>query len=143
MIIEHAPHRMGREAPYRRFVRIWIDTTVAALILLNWLATQLIAAAFFYPRFFMGRLVWHLYQPFAWWWWQYHWPHASVRIGHTSVPLAAAWSLCNHLVFYPLIVLAVIGGIISGWLLKRRGPADVHGSASFGQAEELRKAELI
>ena len=106
---------------------------MVALVLLNWLATQLVAAALHYPPFFMGCMIGHFYQPFAWWWWQYHWPHNSVQIGHSIIPLTRAWSLCDRIVFYPLIALVVVGGLISGLLLKRRGPADLHGSAAVGR----------
>lgn len=142
-MIEQAPHRLQRETPQKRFLRIGINALVVAMVALNWIATQLIAAALRYPPFLMGRIVGPLYQPFAWWIWQYHWPHASVRVGHVIMPLAAAWTLCNHIVFYPLIALMVCGGIVSGLLLKRPGPADLHGSANFGRAEDLKKAKLI
>ena len=98
-MIEQAPHRMGRETPHRRFLRIGIDTLVAALVLLNWVVTQLLAAALIYPPFFMGRIVGRIYQPFAWWWWQYYWPHNSVQIGHSIIPLDRAWRLCDRIVF--------------------------------------------
>ena len=64
-MIEQAPHRMGRETPHRRFLRIGIDTLVAALVLLNWVATQLVAAALSYPPFFMGRIMGHLLSAFC------------------------------------------------------------------------------
>jgi hypothetical protein len=71
-------------------------------VLLNWLVTQLVAAALHYPPFFMGRIIGQVYQPFAWWWWQYHWPrnavhraqHHSFRAGLDAVP---------PIVFYPPI----------------------------------------
>ena len=116
-MIEQAPHRMGRETPHRRFLRIGIDALVAALVLLNWVATQLVAAALSYPPFFMGRIVGRIYQPFAWWWWQYYWPHNSVQIGDSIIPLERAWTLCQHIVFYPAIAIVIVGGIISGLLL--------------------------
>jgi hypothetical protein len=71
-MIERAPHRMQRESPQKKFLRLGIDAPVVALVLLNWLATQLVAAALHYPPFFMGRIIGPVYQPFAWCWWQYH-----------------------------------------------------------------------
>jgi hypothetical protein len=142
-MIEQAPHRMERESPHKRFLRIGIDALVVLLVALNWIATQLVALALHYPSFFMGHLFWHVYQPFAWWWWQYHWPHAAVRIGQHIIPLEKAWTLCHHIVFYPAIALVVIGGILSGLLMKWRGPADLHGSASWGDGADARKAGLL
>jgi hypothetical protein len=142
-MIEQAPHRKGRETAPRRFVRIGIDSLVVALVVLNWVATQLIAAALHYPPFFMGRIVGRIYQPFAWWLWQYHWPHNSVRIGHRIIPLERAWTLCQHIVFYPALAIVIAGGIISGLLLKTRGLADLHGSASWGDSADASKADLL
>jgi hypothetical protein len=142
-MIEQAPHRMQRETPHKRFLRLAIDALVVLLALLNWIATQLVAAALHYPPFLMGRIIGHVYQPFAWWVWQYHWPHSAVRVGHDIISLERAWSLCQHIVFYPVIGFVIIGGLISGTLLKWRGPADLHGSASFGKTADLKKAGLI
>jgi hypothetical protein len=142
-MIERAPHRMQRETPQKRFLRLGIDALVVALVLLNWIATQLIAGALHYPPFFMGRIVGHIYQPFAWWWWQYHWPHNSVQIGHSIIPLPRAWSLCDRIVFYPAIAIVIVGGLISGLLLKSRGSADVHGSAEWGDGAAAREADLL
>ena len=142
-MIEQAPHRMGRETPHRRFLRIGIDALVAALVLLNWVATQLVAAVLSYPPFFMGRIVGRIYQPFAWWWWQYYWPHNLVQIGHSIIPLDRAWSLCDRIVFYPAVAIVIVFGIISGLLLKSRGPADLHGSASWGDGTEAKKVGLL
>lgn len=134
---------MGRETLHRRFLRLGIDAFVAGLVALNWLATQLVAAALHYPPFFMGRIIGHIYQPLAWWVWQYHWPHSSVQIGHAIIPLERAWRLCDRIVFYPAIAMVVIGALISGLLLKSRGPADLHGSASWGDATEAKKVGLL
>ena len=123
-MIEQAPHRMGRETPHRRFMRLGIDALVVALVALNWLATQLVAAALDYPPFFMGRIMGHLYQPFAWWWWQYYWPHNSVQIGHSIIPLDRAWSLCDRIVFYPAVVIVIVFGILSGLLPPQRWHAN-------------------
>jgi|SRR5690242_3348296 hypothetical protein len=141
-MIEQAPHRIG-PTPYRRFLKIAMDTLVILLVVLNWIATQTIAAALHYPPFFMGRIAGHVYQPLAWWWWQYHWPRNAVRIGHQVIPLERAWAFGNHLVFYPVIALVVVGGMLSGLFLKWGGPADLHGSASFGETDDLKKAGLI
>lgn len=142
-MIEQAPHRMQRETPHKRFLRIGIDALVFALVALNWLATQLIAAALHYAPFLMGHLFGPLYQPFAWWWWQYHWPHAAVRIGRNVIHLERAWALCNHIVFYPLVALVVAGGLVSGLLMKWRGPADLHGSATWADRTEVKRAGLL
>jgi hypothetical protein len=142
-MIEQAPYRMQRETPHKRFMRIGIDSLVLLLIGLNWVATQVIASALHYPSFLMGRVFWHVYQPFAWWWWQYYWPHNNVRMGQRIISLEHAWSLCNHIVFYPLIALVVVGGFISGLLLKWRGLADLHGSASWADTAEVKRTELL
>ena len=143
MMMEQAPYRQQREIAHKRFLRIGIDALVIALVALNWIATQLIARALGYPPFFMGRIVGRIYQPFAWWWWQYYWPHNAVRIGHSVIPLERAWSVCQHIVFYPAIAIVVVGGIISGLFLRTRGPADLHGSASWGNTGEASKADLL
>jgi hypothetical protein len=134
---------MQRESAHRRFLRIGIDALVVGVVLLNWLATQLVAAALHYPPFFMGRIIGHLYQPFAWWWWQYHWPHNSVQIGHSIIPLERAWTLCHHIVFYPAIAILIVGGIISGLVLKSGRPADLHGSAQWGDGAAAGEADLL
>jgi hypothetical protein len=138
-----APHRMQSETPGRKFLRLGIDALVIVLVAVNWLATQLIAAGLHYPPFFMGRIVGHVYQPFAWWWWQYHWPHEAIRIGRQIIPLDRAWQAGDHIVFYPVIALVVGGAVISGLLHKTRGPADLHGSAEWGNELEARKAKLL
>jgi hypothetical protein len=143
MMIEQAPHRQQRESPHKRFLRIGIDALVMILVGLNWLATQLVAQALHYPPFFMGRIVGRLYQPFAWWWWQHYWPHNAVRIGRDVIPLERAWSLCDRIVFYPTIVLVVVGALISGLLLRARGPADLHGSATWANHAEVRRTGLL
>jgi hypothetical protein len=140
---ERAPHRMQSETPIRKFLRLGIDALVILLVALNWLATQLIAAALHYPSFFMGRIVGHVYQPFAWWVWQYYWPHNAVQIGHQIIPLDRAWHACDRIVFYPVIALAVGGALISGVLHKARGPADLHGSAEWGNELEAKKVKLL
>jgi type IV secretion system protein VirD4 len=142
-MIEQAPHRMQRETLHRRFLRIGIDALVVLLVVLNWIATQLIALALHYPPFFMGRIVGHIYQPFAWWVWQYHWPHAAVRVGQNIIALEKAWTLCDHIVFYPAIALAAGGGLLSGLLLKLGGPADLHGSASWADATTVKATGLL
>jgi len=142
-MIEQAPHRMGRETAHRRFLRIGIDALVVALVALNWIATQLVAAALHYPPFFMGRIVGGIYQPFAWWWWQYHWPRNSVQLGHSIIPLERAWTLCHHIVFYPAISIVVIGAVVSGLLLKTRGAADLYGAAAWGEAADAKETDLL
>jgi hypothetical protein len=142
-MIERPPHRMQRETPQKKFLRLGIDGLVVALVMLNWIATQLVAAALHYPPFFMGRILGRIYQPFAWWWWQYHWPHSSVEIGRNIIPLERAWKLCDHIVFYPVIAILIVGGVISGLLLKSRGPADVHGSAEWGNELEAKEVKLL
>lgn len=141
-MIERMPYRMQRESPQKRFLRLGIDALVVALVLLNWLATQLVASALRYPPFFMGRIIGPVYQPFAWWWWQYHWPHNAVQIGQNIIPLERAWTLCQHIVFYPAVGLVVAGGLISGLLFRGGGAADLHGSAEWGNEAEAKKARL-
>lgn len=142
-MIERAPHRMQRQSAQKRFLRLGIDAVVIGLVLLNWIATQLVASALRYPPFFMGRIIGPVYQPFAWWWWQYHWPHNAVQIGHSIIPLERAWTLCQHIVFYPAIAFLVAGGLISGLLFKGSGIADLHGSASWADTAEVRKVGLL
>jgi hypothetical protein len=142
-MIEQAPHRMQRETPQRRFLRIGIDALVIVLVALNWMATQMVAAALRYPPFFTGRMIGRVYQPFAWWWWQHYWPHNAVQIGRQVIPLERAWTVCEHIVFYPTVALVLAGAIISGLLVKWRGAADLHGSAAWGDATEAREGDLL
>jgi len=141
-MIEHAPHRT-RAIPHRRFFKAGMDALVALLVALNWVATQIIAAALHYPAFFMGRIAGHIYQPFAWLWWQHHWPHSALRLSHQIIPLERAWSLCDRIVFYPTVALVVIGGLMSALLMKWSGPADLHGSAAWADSAEVKRTGLL
>src|SRR5215469_14523699 len=139
---EHAPHRT-RAIPHRRFLKAGMDALVVLVVALNWMATQLIAAALHYPAFFMGRIAGHVYQPFAWLWGQYYWPHSALRIGHQIIPLERAWSLCDRMVFYPAAALVVIGGLLSALIMKWGGPADLHGSAAWADSVEIKRTGLL
>jgi hypothetical protein len=139
---ERAPHRLERSTQRDRFLRLWVDGLAILFIALNWAATQLVAYALRYPPFFMGRLFGHIYQPFAWWVWRYHWPHSGIRIGQQLLSLQGAWRLCAHIVFYPMIALVIVGAIPCLLLFGWSKPADLHGSASWGDSTEVRKAGL-
>lgn len=142
-MIEVTPHRIKQETSRHRFVRLGADALVVILVALNWLATQLIASVLHYPPFLTGRLFSFVYQPFAWFFWQYRWPHAAVRVGHYVVSLERCWTLCEHLVFYPVITLLVIGGLISGLLMRMDRTADLHGSAAWGGKADARRSGLL
>jgi hypothetical protein len=139
---EQAPHRMQRLTPRQRFLRIGVDILVVVLVLLNWFATQLIAALLRYAPFLMGRLVGHVYQPFAWWWWWHHWPRGTVQIGHNLISLERVWRLCERIIFYPTGALLVVGGLAAVVLSKWGTPADLHGSASWADSAEVKRTGL-
>jgi hypothetical protein len=140
---ESTPYRQQRETKDRRFLRIGSEVLGVGLVVFNCFATQYAAAEMHYASFLSGRMIAHLYQPFAWWWWQHYWPHNALRIGNRVIFLAPMWKVCEHLVIYPLLVLGVVGGLIGVLLNQRQAPADLHGSASWADAAEIKKASLL
>jgi hypothetical protein len=117
-------------------------TLAAALVALNWLATQRAAVALQYAAFLNGRIAAHLYQPFAWWCWQHSWPQGALRIGNRILFLAPLWSTCDHEVIYPMLILGAIAGLCGVVLMKPRR-ADLHGSATWADAAEMKRAGLL
>lgn len=95
-----------------------------------------------YPPFLSGRLAAHIYQPFAWWWWQHRWPHSALQIGNHVIFLAPMWRVCEHLVIYPMLVLGGIAALCSLVVIKPHAAADLHGSATWASSREITKAGL-
>jgi type IV secretion system protein VirD4 len=91
----------------------------------------------------LGRPLAHIYQPFAWWWWQARYPHAVVQIGRSVIALQPLWRWCENVVLYPLAGLGVVLGLISAVLVKWRGTADLYGSASWACRPDIKRAGLL
>jgi hypothetical protein len=139
---EQAPHRLQAQSVDRDFIRVASVALAAGLVTLNWLATQRAAAAMRYAAFLNGRIEAHIYQPFAWWWWQHRWPQSTLRIGNRILFLAPIWRACDHEVIYPMLILGAIAGLCGVFLMKPRR-ADLHGSATWADAAEMKRAGLL
>lgn len=141
---EQTPYRLRHDSAGRSFLRYGSIGLAIAAVALNWWATQIVAAHLSFAPYLNGRIVGHLYQPFAWWWWQHRWPSGFVvPVGHFGVPIEATWKGCEHLVIYPLLALGVVGGLIGVLLNEQQAPPDLHGSASWADAAEIKKAGLL
>jgi hypothetical protein len=111
---------------------------VISVIGLNWIATERAAAVMHYAPFLSGRLVAHVYQPFAWWSWEARWPHAALQVGRSIIPLQPIWHTCEYGVLGPLLVMGGIAVFISGILTKWRRTSDLHGTAGWARKSEIR-----
>lgn len=141
-MIEQTPHRLHCDTPGGRFLRWGSIALVISAVALNWWATQRSALLIGFPP--NGRIVGHFYQPFAWWWWAHRWPTGFlVPVGDFGVPIERIWKACEHVVFYPLIVLGVLGGLLGALISRQEAPADLHGSATWASAADIQKAELL
>ena len=142
MMTEQAPYRLHGSSVDRQFPRVTSVALALGLVGLNWLATQRAAAAMGYAPFLTGRLIAHIYQPLAWWWWAHRWPNSALRVANRVLVLAALWQSCEHEVIYPMLMLAAIAGVCGLFLMKPRH-ADLHGSASWADAAEMKRAGLL
>ena len=138
---EQTPHRIEGESSQRKFLRMAIDALVVMEVLLNWVATQLAAAVMHHPSTLMGRILGHLYQPFAWWWWRYHWPQGAVRYGNQVYLLEPLWRICDGIIVFPPVVLGGIVALIA-WMLIKPQQEDLHGSAQWADADEIKRIKL-
>jgi hypothetical protein len=139
---EQAPYRLNGRSSQQLFLRRASEGLVLGLVAINSLATQCAASALHYPPFLTGRIAGHLYQPFAWAWWQYRWPHSALQVGTRVVLLGPLWTACEHLVLYALLGLGALAGIASLFFMQPRAAADLHGSATWADAKEITKAGL-
>ena len=142
MMTEQAPYRLHGSSVDRQFTQVTSVALALGWVGLNWLATQRAAAAMGYAPFLTGRLIAHIYQPLAWWRWQHRWPQSAVRIGNHIVFLAPIWRVCDHEVIYPMLILGAMAGLWGLFLMKPRY-ADLHGSASWADAAEMKRAGLL
>jgi hypothetical protein len=143
MIIEQTPYRQRRQSPERNFLRATSKLAVLGFVAFNWLATQRAAAVMDYAPFLGGRLIAHIYQPFAWLWWQHRWSNNALRLGTHIVFLAPVWRSCEHVVIYPMLVLSGIAGLCAFFLMTPQQAADLHGSAAWANNQEIIKAGLL
>lgn len=139
---EQAPYRQ-RGQDGRKCLRIASEVLFVAMIALNWLATQYAATTMLYAPFLNGRIVAHVYQPFAWFWWQHYWPNNGLRIGNHIIWLAPMWRFCEHLAMYPMLALGGIALVTAVVLMQPHQAADLHGSASWASTEEIEQAGLL
>jgi hypothetical protein len=140
---EQTPYRLQRESREHKFIRLISDVLGVSLLAFNWLATQWAAANLFYAGFLNGRILGHIYQPLSWLWWQSRWPRNALRVGNRVVYFAPLWRACEHLVLYPLLILGAIAAVCGLFVLRVHAPADLHGSASWADAAEIKKAGLL
>ena len=139
---EQAPHRLQGQSIGRDFIRVTSVALALGLLGLNWLATQRAVATMRYAAFLNGRVVAHIYQPFAWWWWQHRWPQGALGVGNRVLFLAPLWRTCDNEVIYPMLILGAIAGLCGLFLMKPR-QADLHGSATWADAAEMKRAGLL
>lgn len=140
---EQAPHRLERQSANRKFIRLASEVLALWFVAVNWLVTQRAAAVLRYTPFLSGRVIGHLYQPFGWYWWQHKWPDNAIRIGNRIILLAPMWRSCEHLVIYSMAVLGALTGVCALFLMGPRQAADLHGSATWADESEIRKANLL
>jgi hypothetical protein len=104
-----------------RFIGWAVAALAVGMVAVNWFITQHTAVAFGYPGFLSeGRLAPHLFQPFAWWWWQARWPRAAVRpIGQKYLfqlgPMWANFQFDAVLIQLALVALAVLIAVRIYW----------------------------
>lgn len=139
---EQTPHRLQGQSVGHDFIRVASVALAVGLVALNWLATQRAAATMRYAAFLTGRIAAHIYQPFAWWWWHHSWPQGALRIGNRILFLAPLWRTCDQEVIYPMLILGAIAGLCGVFLMKPR-QADLHGSATWADAAEMKRAGLL
>jgi hypothetical protein len=138
------PHRVERNSSVQKFLRYGSIVLAIAAVTLNWWATQRVAALLGFPLNLNGRIVGHLYQPFAWFWWQHRWPNGfMVPIGDFGIPIETIWKSCERVVIYPLLAVGVTGGLIGVLLSQKEARADLHGSATWADTAEIKKAGLL
>lgn len=140
-MIEQTPHRQATTPPNRRLLAIALLGFGALYVACNWYATQIVAHVFRYPPALPGRLFGHIYQPFAWLSWSTRCPHGIVKFNGYSLLLDFIWHRCEQLAFYPAIVSFVLVALIY-LSINRRRVVDVHGSASWGDTDEINRMRL-
>lgn len=140
---EQRPYQLERRSREQQFIRTGTEILAVGFGGLNWLATQYAAAMMRHAPYLSGRIIAHVYQPFAWFWWQHRWANNALRIGNHIVLLAPMWRFCEHLVLYPMLVLGAIGSVCALFLMSPRQAADLHGSASWATTPEIQKAGLL
>jgi hypothetical protein len=138
---EQTPHRQATNPPNRRSLAIALLGFGALYVGCNWYATQIVARVFRYAPALPGRLFGHVYQPFAWLSWSTDWPHGIVKFNGYSLGLDSIWHRCEQVAFYPAIVSFALAALIY-LSLKRRRVMDVHGSASWGDTDEINRMGL-
>lgn len=141
---EQTPYRLRCDTPGRRFLQYGSIGLAVWFVALNWWTTQSVAFQIGFPANLNGHIVGHLYQPFAWWVWAHRWPTGFlVPVGDFGVPIERIWKACERFVIYPSLVLGIIGGAIAALLNWQEPPADLHGSASWANTDDIQKAELL
>lgn len=68
---EQIPYRLQRDTNARKFLRYGSIALAISAVILNWWATQSVAALLGFAPYLNGLIAGHLYQPFGWWWWQH------------------------------------------------------------------------
>lgn len=132
-MIEQTPYRLERQSGNRRFLRLASEVLAVGFVASNWVATQHAAAMMRFAPVLGGRLIGHLYQPFGWYWWAHQWPGALTPISRS----------CAHIVIYSMLVLGVLAGVCAVFVMSPRQAADLHGSARWADAAEIKKAGLL
>ena len=142
---EQRPYRLSGTAADTRLSQIKIVVLLslgAVFVVVNWMTTQHAARLFGYSPA-LGQPwcdfppVGSLYHPWNWMVWWLRW--------HSDPTLAPLWELCVHEAVYPMVTLTAIAmGAIAvarrGWF---QNPSDLHGSARWANARDLRAAGLV
>jgi len=144
-VAEQRPYRLSGTAADTRLSQIKIVVLLslgAVFVVVNWMTTQHAARLFGYSPA-LGQPwcdfppVGSLYHPWNWMVWWLRW--------HSDPTLAPLWELCVHEAVYPMVTLTAIAmGAIAvarrGWF---QNPSDLHGSARWANARDLRAAGLV
>ena len=141
---EQRPYRLpgfSIDARLSRAKRLALLSLVGAFLAINWVTTQH-AANVLRHAWWLGNALFHfngatLYPPWAWivWWTRWYW----------APQLEPLWKECAREALYPMAVVtavccAAIAMVRHGWFANI---SDLHGSARWATARDLRAARLI
>jgi type IV secretory pathway TraG/TraD family ATPase VirD4 len=137
---EYRPYRVANRSAKARLAQmklISVASFATAALFINWWVTQHAARLFRYAPALGSALPGRLYPPWEWIVWWTRW--------HEAERLQPVWELCAREAALPLLVAA---GLAAGainfarWWLRDSTP-DLHGSARWANAQEVRASGLL
>jgi type IV secretion system protein VirD4 len=124
----------GQNAPAARARVIGGVALAAAIVAVNALCTQFLAARLAYAPALGRPLLWHLYQPFAWWGWLLSYYRLAPSLYNDA-----------FIIFTAGVLIALLAYVLSVGVSTRsaRQHNDVHGTARFATLAEVRASGLL